>query len=146
MGQGRGNVPRDLCAHEHEDDGVDIRRERRSHDRVKEKKLERKDEQLAHAAMRAADEVLTASVQTPGGSPNVMEAHVSGHGAHVTVWVAMESDRERHEVDQWLRSRATAVRAALAHALNRKRTPTVTLWWLGRGLSAEEEGGMNHEN
>lgn len=146
MGQGRRSVPRGLCAHEHEDDGVDIRRERRSHDRVKDKKLERKDEQLAHAAMRAADEVLAASMHVPGQSPGAAKAHVGGGGTHVTVWIAMESDRERREVDEWLWSRGVAVRAALARALNRKRTPTVTLRWLGRGLSAEEQGGMSHEN
>lgn len=146
MGQGRKSVPRGLCAHEHEDDGVDLRRERRSHDRVKDKKLERKDEQLAHAAMRAADEVLAASIHLPGKAPSAVEAHVGGGGAHVTVWVAMESDRDRRELDEWLRLRGAAVRAALARALNRKRTPTVTLRWLGRGLSAEEQGGTNHEN
>lgn len=143
MGEGRKNGPRDLCAHLHEDDGIDPRHERRGHDRVKDIKLQRKDEQLAKFAFRAAEHVLTARTDAPDFGASVLDAEVKGSGSHVLVRVCFQSSVDRRIAEQWLAAIAPQVRTELAWRLNRKRTPSVRLQW---AIAPDENANENKEH
>jgi len=129
MGEGRKNGPRDLCAHLHEDDGIDPRHERRGHDRVKDIKLQRKDEQLAKFAFLAAERVLMERIDSGELGASVLDAEVKGSGSHVLVRVCFQSSVDRRLAEQWLAAITPQVRTELAWRLNRKRTPSVRLQW-----------------
>lgn len=139
MGKGRRSGPRDLCAQLHEDDGIDPRHECRGHDRMKDIKLQRKEEQLAKFAFLAAERVLAERTEaaTPGAS--VLDAEVKGSGSHVLVRVCFPAGVDRRMAERWLASQAGAVRAEMAWRLNRKRTPSVRLRWCEWPLGERKE-------
>lgn len=143
MDKGRKHGSRDLCAQLHEDDGIDPRHERRGHDRVCDIKLQRKDEQLAKFALRAAEHVLTARTDAPDVGASVLDAEVKGSGSHVLVRVCFKSNVDRRVAEQWLAALAPQVRTELAWRLNRKRTPSVRLQW---ALAPDESTRTEHKD
>lgn len=117
---------RDLCAHVHEDDGRDARRQDRKTGGAPHAGAHR-DGQLLKIARRAIEQEVCANAGGIGWRAEVLEIEV-GAGPHVRAWVGVACPRPHADDAQaWLSARAGAVRAALARSLARKRTPTVTL-------------------
>lgn len=145
MDEDRKDGPRDVCAHVYDDDGIDLRRERRRHDRVKDVKLLRKDEQLAKVAMQAVERVLAEQGGHGGVMTRVVDAEVRGGGSHVLVRVAGSLEVDQAIAERWLASLAPSVRAELAWRLNRRRTPSVALQWCGEALDVNKESTDDNE-
>lgn len=90
-----------------------------------------KDEQLAKIVFRSAGAALDVSLPTRDGGYvpcALMDVLVRPGGTHVDVLIAADERRvDRTRMPEWLAGREGAIRAELARALNRKKTPGVTL-------------------
>lgn len=116
---------RDLCAHVHDDDGVEAWREDGRHQ--SSGRPAHKDAQMAKAAVRAVEQEVCGSQLGIDWAARVMDVQVSA-GAHLRVWVGVACPRQQVEqARQWLAARAPAVRTTLARTVSRKRVPTVGL-------------------
>lgn len=126
MGFNRNSRLRDLCAHTEEDDGLDPRYDDKD-TASRTKNFARKDEQLAKAARRFIEQHLSAGgFATP--ELRLVDVEVRGGGTHIHARIASPiSIANRSQLETELAALSKRVRASLAHAFNRKKTPTVTL-------------------
>lgn len=112
---------RDLCAHPAEEDGLDPRRDRNDNSRSK---ANRKDLSLCKQAMRALDLELASWPQAIDIGLMIVSVEPAPDASCLRVYLAWtEAQLGRTEVLSLVGTRAPSLRAAVSHAITRKRAP-----------------------
>lgn len=132
MARRRRNDVRDHCARLEEDDGLDPRlddlRDRAEKRREERHRPNHRDAQLAKVAWRVIERELCSMGPAIASGLSIIHVEVIGAGSHLRVRVAPSTTQhDPGPLARWLNSVTPIVRASLAHALSRKRVPTLTL-------------------
>lgn len=112
---------RDLCARPDEEDGLDPRRDRKDQSRSK---ANRKDLSLCKQAMRALDLEIASWSWAIDVGLMITAVEPAPDATCLRVYVAWaDTDLGRLDVLARVGSRSPALRAAVSHAITRKRAP-----------------------
>jgi hypothetical protein len=119
---------RDLCAHPHEDDGIDPRQEKRSHSREKASSP-RADGRLCKQVRQAVEHALLAlGPNTPLAVFLVHSVSILRGRLCVVLHPGEAIDTAlMQEAEQFASAVRPAIRAAVAHSIVRKRTPDIVI-------------------